>query len=131
VLETEVAMTESVLIVEDDFLLAEDHKQTVEELGWTVLGPVATVAGALDQIEVEIPTLALLDMHVSGELVTPVVTALRGRQIPFVIVSGVNDLRKAGGEVFVGARHVMKPFSTEHVQLALRAALSDHTPVRH
>jgi DNA-binding response OmpR family regulator len=70
-------MEKSVLVVEDEFIIAMDLKFTLEEHGWRVIGPVATVAGALRLLDVERPTAALLDVNLGSELVTPVAEALR------------------------------------------------------
>jgi len=41
----------TVLVVEDEFLIAMDLKLMLEERGWRVIGPVATVQDALRLLE--------------------------------------------------------------------------------
>jgi DNA-binding response OmpR family regulator len=78
-----------VLVVEDEFLIAMDLELLFERQGWRVLGPAATVEQALRLLEQgeEPPDVALLDVNLRGELVTPVVERLRTSGIPFALAS--------------------------------------------
>jgi CheY-like chemotaxis protein len=67
----------TVLIVEDEFLIAMDLKLLLEHHGWRVMGPVATVRDALRLLEDELPSVALLDVNLGNELVTPVADSLK------------------------------------------------------
>jgi ActR/RegA family two-component response regulator len=74
----------TVLIVEDEFLIAM-LKAMLERRGWGVLGPVATVANALRLLEEERPLVALLDIDLGNEVVTPVAEMLSSLGIPFAV----------------------------------------------
>lgn len=52
----------SILIVEDDFLIAEDYWMILEVVGWQVIGPAATVDHALDLLREAPPPAAILDL---------------------------------------------------------------------
>ena len=80
-------MHKTVLIVEDEFLIAIDLQQMLEDGGWRVLGPVATVKEALRLLEKELPSVALLDVNLGYEFVTPVAEILRARDVPFAVAS--------------------------------------------
>jgi hypothetical protein len=54
-----------------------------------VIGPVATVQAALRLLEDELPSVALLDVNLGIELVTPVAEALKARNVPFAIASAL------------------------------------------
>src|SRR3978361_32074 len=76
------------LIVEDEYFLAEDLADHFRSLGVEVLGPAGTVADALGLLlsfEVE---GAVLDINLRGERVYPVAEMLRQKHIPFVFASG-------------------------------------------
>ncbi len=78
-----------VLIVEDDYLIAEDLREQLLSCGAVVLGPVACVADALALLEDgAVPDMAILDIGLGGGKVYPVADALRSRSIPFVFVTG-------------------------------------------
>ncbi|RUX16216.1 response regulator [Mesorhizobium sp. M2A.F.Ca.ET.037.01.1.1] len=104
-------MQKTILIVEDEFIIAMDLKVMLERLGWRVLGPVARVAHALRLLEDELPTVALLDVNLGDHLVTPVAEALRGRGVPFAVASAYDKPELFGGAVLVGVPNVGKPTS--------------------
>ncbi|WP_293856210.1 response regulator [uncultured Alsobacter sp.] len=90
-----------VLIVEDEFFIAEDIAQAVQLLGGSVLGPVGDLSDALAMIARTPPDLAVLDINLSGEMVFPAAEELRRRGIPFVFQTGYS-----GGQLPAG------PFAT-------------------
>jgi DNA-binding response OmpR family regulator len=53
--------SKSVLVVEDDALIACDLHQILESSGYRVIGPARSAEAALGLIERDIPDLALLD----------------------------------------------------------------------
>lgn len=61
-------MRKTVLIVEDEFLIAIDLKLLLERRGWWVLGPAATVEEALGLLDDELPAVALLDVTLEKRL---------------------------------------------------------------
>ena len=77
------------LVVEDEYLLALYLSEALEDLGASVVGPVASVDAALDLIasDPEIDA-AILDVNLGSESVYPVADALASRQVPFVFASG-------------------------------------------
>jgi len=113
-----------VLVVEDEVLLALDLELTLKRHGWRVLGPAATVAAALRLLgEGEPPAVALLDVNLRGELVTPVAEALRARGVPFVLVSAYDRLDLVA-PALAGAPNVGKPFDEGHLLAALTQAIA-------
>jgi CheY-like chemotaxis protein len=78
-----------VLVVEDDYVVAQDLLEQLLSCGAQVMGPVATVAGALTLLESSLaPHLAILDIGLGNEMVYPVADALRARGIPFLFATG-------------------------------------------
>ena len=78
-----------ILVVEDEYMLAEDLRRALVRLDVEVVGPVATVAQALELVESgEAPDGAMLDVNLQGEAVFPVVDLLRERGVPFVLTTG-------------------------------------------
>jgi DNA-binding NtrC family response regulator len=76
---------QSILIVEDNVYLALDLSQAVEEMRGNVVGPVGTVAEALDLLSGQRVAGAVLDSQLSDRDVTPVVLVLTDKGVPFVI----------------------------------------------
>lgn len=77
------------LLVEDDFFIADDFTAAFEAAGAEVVGPAATLRAALDLIEqTEHLDGAVLDINLQGELVYEVVDALKARNVPVIFASG-------------------------------------------
>lgn len=108
----------SVLIVEDELLIALDIEDLVASLGWAPLGPATTVETALSLIERTPPQAALLDETLHGKSVLPVAHALADRGIPFVIVSG-NLRSPSRDERLQRAPRLSKPVSYSRLKAEL------------
>lgn len=78
-----------VLIVEDEYFIAQDLARAFRGCGAEIIGPASNVDDALDLIE-EAGTLhaAVLDMNLQGEMVYSVADALLARGVPFVFTTG-------------------------------------------
>jgi CheY-like chemotaxis protein len=78
-----------VFVVEDDCVTALDLSETLTEAGAKIIGPAATVAGALELLrarpEVDI---ALLDVQLENESVFAVADELVRRDVPIVFTTG-------------------------------------------
>jgi DNA-binding NtrC family response regulator len=78
-----------VLVVEDDYFIASEVVRAFRLQGADVVGPVPTLATALNVMENEQAIeLAVLDINLRGELVYPLADALESRGVPFVFASG-------------------------------------------
>jgi CheY-like chemotaxis protein len=78
-----------VLIVEDEYYVADSLRASLEACDIDVIGPVATVKAALSLIaQGERIDGAVLDVNLRGEMVYPVADALRQRGVPFVLTTG-------------------------------------------
>lgn len=82
--------TLSILVVDDESLIAMLLDDLLTDLGCRVVGPAGDVASAMALIETEGEALdgALLDVNLRGELVYPVADTLMNRGVPFVFVTG-------------------------------------------
>jgi CheY-like chemotaxis protein len=99
----------TVLIVEDEFLIALGLKVMLESGGWQVMGPAGTVRDALRLLQDGLPTVALLDVNLGGEMVTPVAETLKASEVPFAVASAYERPEQYGGEALAGAPNVGKP----------------------
>lgn len=81
-----------VLVVEDDFSLAEAMAMALSEEGLDVVGPVATVQAALETLgRAERLDGAVVDVNLRGELAYPVANALRQHGVPVVFTTGYDS----------------------------------------
>jgi two-component system, response regulator PdtaR len=113
----------SVLIVEDELLIALDLAMVLETDGWRVLGPARTVAEALRLLKTDRPSVALLDVNLGREWVTPVAEDLAARQIPFAIASAYLKPEEVAGNILSGVPNVGKP-AVDRTMLKVLAALA-------
>lgn len=98
-----------VLVVEDNWILAEEIGEALRAVGLDVLGPAGTVADALALIAADEGEIgaAVLDVNLRGETVTPVTDALARLGIPFLYVTGYARAEPCG--VRDGAPWLVKP----------------------
>ena len=78
----------SVLVVEDETLIAMDLQGLLEDAGYRVLGPCGSVDEALGLLDREQPDVALLDVNLGGESVFRVATALARKNAEIVFLTG-------------------------------------------
>ena len=79
-----------------------------------MLGPAATLAEALELLASSAPDVALLDVNLRGEMVTPVAEALRARGVPFVVASAY-DAAQLTTDILAAAPHLDKPINTRRL----------------
>ncbi|MEP7130919.1 MAG: response regulator [Sphingomicrobium sp.] len=112
----------TILIVEDEPLIAMMLEDFLDSLGHKVSGTCDTVQGALDEVEKGGFDLAILDVNLKGESVWPVATRLRERNVPFVIATG-GHVDPPPPE-FNYAPVIEKPYTVDRVTPAIEAAVA-------
>ena len=78
----------TVLVVEDEFIIALDLSETVRELGFKVEGPFADNRNAFVAIDEELPDCAILDVKIADGEVYPLADALADAGVPLIFHSG-------------------------------------------
>lgn len=97
-----------VLIVEDAFLVAVRLQQMVEDLGCEVIGPVPTVADAMEAIAQGQCEAAILDINLGDETAEPIAERLESIGLPFFFVTGYASPTRLG-QRFGHTRRLRKP----------------------
>jgi CheY-like chemotaxis protein len=79
-----------ILVVEDDFVIAQVVLDVLEEAGAVPLGPIGTVESALAFIDANATSLdrVVLDLDLHGRKSYPVAERLAALNVPFVFASG-------------------------------------------
>jgi CheY-like chemotaxis protein len=95
-----------------------------------VLGPAATVKEALRLLDSKVPDVALLDVNLRGEMVTPVAERLRARGIPFVLASAYDGAQLAAMGL-AGTPQIGKPTNARRLLTALLQAVVPQHRGRH
>ena len=110
-----------VLIVEDSVLLALELEAGLTEAGAIVVGAAASIAEANTMLGLAFD-VAVLDVNLNGDVVTPVAQSLAARGIPFIFATGYGDASPAP-EGFP-APVVRKPYNVHQIAAAIVRALA-------
>ncbi|MGU3540569.1 response regulator [Methylobacterium sp. A54F] len=103
-----------VLLVEDEYFIADDMRRALEERGAEVLGPVGSVDTALALIA-ETPRIdgAVLDINLRDVMAYPVADRLRERGVPFLFATGYE--RSTIPARYADVRHCEKPVEAARI----------------
>jgi DNA-binding response OmpR family regulator len=77
-----------ILIVEDEWLIAEDHAAQLREAGYAVVGPAGSVNAAIALVDAELVDAAILDIGLGKETSFPVAERLLADGVPFAFTTG-------------------------------------------
>lgn len=117
-----------ILIVEDEYYLAEDLAQAVRAAGGAVVGPVGNIEEAQARVAEGGFDCAVLDMNLHGQFVFPVARQLQGAGVPFLVATGYNSAAlppDLGSE-----RRIEKPLDERKVIEAIAGILGEAVPGR-
>lgn len=116
-------MAKTILIVEDEFLIAMDLDLMLRRHGWLVIGPADSVNEALRILETARPVVALLDVTLKDGAVSPVAEALRELNVPFIVASAYDRPELVGGDALAGVHNIGKPIDEHRLLAALEKAV--------
>lgn len=110
-----------VLVVEDEYMVADHISMLLEDLGVEVAGIASTVEGALALVRSERLDGVLLDGNLSGNSSAPVAIELQARSIPFVVATGYGQI-DLNADALNGAPRLSKPFAVSEFAKVLAKA---------
>jgi CheY-like chemotaxis protein len=109
-----------ILVVEDEYFVADDLSRALSRAGMEVVGPVSEAGAALALLDRHGNIDgAVLDINLKGELIYPVADVLSARGVPFVFATGYD--RTALPARFDGLPRWEKPFDVQQVVAAIGA----------
>ena len=114
-----------ILVVEDEYYLADDLVQTLRGQGADVAGPVGTLAEAERLVAEGRIDCAILDINLRGEMAFPVADRLGEAGVPFLFATGYS--RSHLPERFSGIPHLQKPFDPAELAAAVPKAMESAT----
>jgi CheY-like chemotaxis protein len=115
----------SVLLVEDEYLIALEAEQMLGDMGIKSIEIASTWDTAFKRVEEGRFDVAILDVNLNGQLSFPIAGKLSERGVPVVFASGY-DLRERAEAGLEGV-FVTKPYTSERLKEALLSALSGAT----
>jgi len=77
-----------VLVVEDEFFIADDMAQTLSLNGAEVVGPAPTLDRAMALLDAGPVDCAVIDVNLRGRLAYALADELKRRGVPFVFATG-------------------------------------------
>ena len=78
----------TILVVEDNAIVAMDLEMILQDAGADVIGPADSVSDALGLSGHDNIAAAILDLEIRGEMVFPVADVLRARSVPVLLATG-------------------------------------------
>jgi light-regulated signal transduction histidine kinase (bacteriophytochrome) len=118
------------LVLEDNFVIAKEMGDQMDELGFEDVVKVSSVEKALDFIDSETPTVAVLDVNLGGgQTSEPVALRLAELNVAFVFVTGYGEKAKLPPELSQIPR-LTKPVDETKLKNALAVQLSRRSNVQ-
>ncbi|MBD2355764.1 response regulator [Tolypothrix sp. FACHB-123] len=125
----QVSSPPTILIVEDEWVIALDIKQHLQKLGYSVSGTANSAEKALELVATTKPALVLMDIYLQGDK-SGIEAAEQIRQqfqIPVVFLTAHADeatLTQAIATHPYG--YIVKPFEEQDLIIAIQVALANH-----
>jgi signal transduction histidine kinase len=122
-------VTDKVLIVEDEKIIAMELEQQIKQLGYDVVGPVASAEAALKNAEIDRPDLVLMDIRIQGPAdgIETAETIRYRFDIPVIYLTAHADqttIQRAKMTEPLG--YLLKPWREHELQAAITVALHKH-----
>jgi CheY-like chemotaxis protein len=110
-----------ILVIEDDFLVAEVLTDILIDAGAEIIGPFGWVDEGVDAVKASDGTLdcAVLDINLHGLKSFPIADALIAHNIPFVFTTGYSGA--ALPDIYRECPRYEKPFNPDRLITALAA----------
>src|SRR5687768_9323966 len=80
-----------VLVVEDDYFIADEICSTLRSHGAEIVGPVPNVETGLQLVESETIDCAILDINLQGSFAFGIASELRRRGTPAIFATGYDN----------------------------------------
>lgn len=112
-----------ILLVEDDYLMADALAEALKDTGAVVFGPIGTVEDALHSVSrLDGIDAVVLDVNLVGERAYAVADAVRERNIPMVFVTGYD--RDLLPPRFAEVPHCLKPVDIDQLARMLGSQIA-------
>ena len=110
-----------ILVVEDEYYLADDLAAALRDAGGEVFGPVGSLHDAEQAVRAAGFDCAIVDMNLRGDMAFPIADQLGDAGIPFVIATGYNSASLP--DRFADVPRVEKPSDSARIVAAVSRLL--------
>ena len=121
--------SKSILIVEDEPLIADDLASTLEKKGYGILGPVDNADEAMTLLSKSKPNLVLLDIQIKGSKdgITLAGDIRSRHHLPFIFITSFYDRATLDrAKATEPQAYIVKPFDENDVIINVEMALYKH-----
>jgi len=119
----EAAAGMRVLVVEDELMIRMLLQDMLADLGHKLAGEAGRIDQAVALARAGNFDIAILDVNLNGEPISPVVEVLLGRGVPFVFATGYGQ--RGVPEPYRDTPTLEKPFQMDALAAALDAAAAN------
>ncbi len=119
----------SILLVEDNVIVAFDMQQRLQQLGYSVQGIVASGEEAVETVARQEPSLILMDIFLEGRMdgIEAAQKILERSQIPIIFLTGHDDEETLGrAKITETFGYIIKPAKPRDLHVAIEIALYKH-----
>ena len=110
-----------ILVVEDELMIRMLLEDMLGELGYTVAAEAARIEEALEAAKNADFDIAILDVNLNGQPISPVADALVARGMPFVFATGYGE--RGLPEPYRDRPTLKKPFQMDGLKQMLQTAM--------
>ena len=118
----------NILIVEDELLIAEDIKTTIEDLDYNVVAVVTRVDTAIEILKTQKVDLILLDITLKGDSSGIVLAEIVNQEfkIPFIYLTSHSDPKTVTEAIKTSPQgYVVKPYSNSDLYTSIALAFEN------
>ncbi|MBI5409822.1 MAG: PAS domain S-box protein [Nitrospirae bacterium] len=118
-----------ILVVEDEWIIADDIKKSLQNLGYGISAVVATGEEAIKKAEEKRPELVLMDVVLQGEIsgIEAAGIIISRYDIPVIFLTAYADNEIIGQAKKTKAHgYIVKPFNERELQATIDLALYKH-----
>ena len=121
-IETKAGANRRVLVVEDELMIRMLLDGMLTDLGHSIAAEAGSIEDAVTLAKEAEFDIAILDVNLNGQPITPVVEILINRGLPFVFATGYGA--RGVPEAYRATPTLQKPFQAEALAQALEAIAS-------
>jgi CheY-like chemotaxis protein len=114
------ATSKRILVVEDELMIRMLLQDMLADLGHTLAGEAGGIEEAMTLAKQSEFDLAILDVNLNGQPISPVVEVLVARGLPFVFATGYGQ--RGVPEPYRATPTLQKPFQADALAKAIEAA---------
>ena len=110
-----------VLLIEDETMVSFLIEEMLEQLGAAAVRHAARLDAGLALVAAKLPSIAILDVNISGETVFPIAERLEASGVPFVFITGYG--REGLHDRWAVHEVLQKPLTVQEFEQGLRRIL--------